>query len=63
MCGVSWSRADLAQASGVSPRTVQRICEADGVPSANAENLAAIERALMSKGVQFTAKGVEFHGE
>lgn len=60
LAGIGWSRADLAEASGVSPRTVQRVCEADGVPSTQADNLAAIEAALAARGVEFIERGVRF---
>ena len=43
----------LADASGVSLATIQRMETVDGEPPSTRANLAAIERALIAAGVQF----------
>ena len=44
---------ELAHAAGVSPATVKRMEEVDGVPKALADNLAKVQRALEAAGVEF----------
>ena len=48
-----WSLKDLAEASGVSLPTVQRIELQDGVPSTKAQTLIDIRNALEAAGVEF----------
>jgi transcriptional regulator with XRE-family HTH domain len=48
-----WSLKDLAEASGVSLPTVQRIELQDGVPSTKAQTLIDIRNALERAGVEF----------
>lgn len=60
LAGINWSRSQLSEVSGVPFRTVQRICEVDGVPSSGADKVALIEAALKAQGVRFTDRGVEF---
>lgn len=50
---VRWSAEDLAKASGVGLSTIRRMETAEGVPAASARNLAAIQKALETVGVQF----------
>ncbi len=49
-----WSAKVLAEKAGVSWDTVQRMEASDGVPSASAKSLDAVERALEAAGVEFT---------
>lgn len=46
MGAMKWSRKDLAERSGVNPRTIQRIAEARGVPNSSAKYLAEIVKAF-----------------
>lgn len=46
MCVLRWSRRELSEKTGVSPRTIQRIAEGDGVPSVNAKTLETIQAEL-----------------
>ena len=48
-----WSAHMLAQSSGVSWTTIQRIESTDGVPSATARNIDKIQRTLESAGNPF----------
>ncbi len=48
-----WSAQKLAEASGVSWPTIQRMETADGVPSSLGKNLEAVQRTLESAGVIF----------
>lgn len=48
-----WSLKDLAEASGVSLPTIQRIELQDGVPSTKAQTLIDIREALENAGVEF----------
>jgi transcriptional regulator with XRE-family HTH domain len=50
---VRWSAEDLARESGVGLSTIRRIEVAEGVPSASARNLAALQTALEAAGVVF----------
>lgn len=50
---VRWSAEDLARESGVGLSTIRRIEAAEGVPSASARNLAALQTALEAAGVAF----------
>lgn len=48
-----WSARELAEQSGVSLPTIQRMEGVDGVPSASAKNVDAVQRALERAGVEF----------
>jgi transcriptional regulator with XRE-family HTH domain len=50
---VRWSAQELAEKAGIGISTVQRMENADGVPSASGKNLAAIQSALESAGIVF----------
>jgi transcriptional regulator with XRE-family HTH domain len=50
---LGWTAAQLATAAGVSIPTVQRAEAAAGVPTTQATNLAAIQRALEDAGIAF----------
>lgn len=56
---LGWSARELAEASGVSLNTIQRIEAAGGIPSSSAKTLAAIQTALEAMGIRFTEYGVE----
>ena len=48
-----WSAQKLAKKAGLGISTVQRMENADGVPSASGKNLAAIQTVLESAGIIF----------
>ena len=48
-----WSAQNLADASGVSWKTIQRMEIVDGVPSATVRNLKTIQETLENAGVFF----------
>jgi DNA-binding Xre family transcriptional regulator len=48
-----WSAQKLANESGVSWTTIQRIEATDGVPAARAKSLVAIQEALEAGGISF----------
>ena len=50
---VRWSAAELAKQAGLGVSTIQRMEKSDGVPSASASNLAAVQKALETGGVAF----------
>ena len=50
---IRWSAQNLADESGVSWKTIQRMEAADGVPSATAMNLKAIQDTLEDADVIF----------
>ena len=50
---LNWSLKDLAAKSGVSLPTIQRIEQADGVPSTKAQTLLDIKNALENAGIEF----------
>ena len=52
-----WKAADLANASGVSVPTVQRIDSTRGMVSGRYETIQAIRKALEAKGIQFLESG------
>ena len=54
---VGWSAADLAEKSGVSYPTIQRIDATRGPVSGRYETIEAIRRALEAAGVQFLEGG------
>ena len=57
-----WSAHMLAQSSGVSWTTIQRIESTDGVPSATARNIDKIQRTLENSGVIFIKENDEGPG-
>lgn len=59
---VRWSAQELADKAGVGISTVQRMENAEGVPSASGKNLAAIQQALEAAGVIFIASNGEGPG-
>ena len=51
-CGLlRWSATDLAERSGISDATIRRAESADGMPTMQTKNLAAIKSALEAGGV------------
>ena len=48
-----WSAQKLADESGVSWKTIQRMEASEGVPSATARNIEKIQRTLETAGVTF----------
>lgn len=50
---LKWSAQDLARESGVAYSTIRRMEAADGIPSASAKNVAAVQGALEQAGVEF----------
>lgn len=51
---LGWSQSELVERSGLSLTTIKRMeNDAIGPGKSSAENLAAVERALMAAGVQF----------
>lgn len=53
IAGLRWSQAVLAERSGVPPRTVQRVADADGLPATQAPTLAALRKAFEEGGAVF----------
>jgi transcriptional regulator with XRE-family HTH domain len=51
-----WSVDDLAEKAGVSPAAVKRMEEVDDTPSVFADDLAQVQKALESAGVEFIAE-------
>jgi len=48
-----WTASALADASGVSLPTIQRMEACEGVPKSTAKNLDLIQRALEKAGIKF----------
>jgi transcriptional regulator with XRE-family HTH domain len=48
-----WTAHDLAEKSGVSGRTIQRLEAATGVPASHSKNLEAVRHTLEQAGVVF----------
>jgi predicted transcriptional regulator len=48
-----WSARELAERSGVSLPTIQRMEAATGIPPGLTKNIVAIEKALESAGIEF----------
>jgi transcriptional regulator with XRE-family HTH domain len=48
-----WSAQDLADKADIGISTVQRMENAEGVPSASSKNLEAVQRTLEKAGVEF----------
>ena len=51
-----WSIRDLAEKSGVSWPTIQRLEQEDGVPNTKAQTLLDVKRALEFAGIEFTGE-------
>ncbi len=54
-----WTAHDLAEKSGVSGRTIQRLEAATGVPASHSKNLEAVRHALEQAGVVFIDQSQE----
>ncbi len=54
-----WTAHDLAENSGVSGRTIQRLEAATGVPGSHSKNLEAVRRTLEQAGVVFIDQNEE----
>ena len=54
-----WTAHDLAEKSGVSGRTIQRLEAATGVPASHSKNLEAVRHALEQAGVVFIDQNEE----
>ena len=50
---VRWSAAELARRAGLGISTIQRMEKSDGVPTASANNLAAVQKAFEAAGIAF----------
>lgn len=50
---LKWKAKDLAEKSGVSWATIQRMETEDGVPNTLAKNVTAVQQALESEGIIF----------
>lgn len=50
---LDWSRADLAEKSGVGFSSMMRLESADGVPGAQFKTLEAIKRTFEEAGIEF----------
>ncbi len=50
---LEWTRADLAEKSGVGFSSMQRLESADGVPGAQFKTLEAIKVAFEKAGIEF----------
>ena len=59
---VRWSAQNLADNSGVSWKTIQRMESQDGVPSATARNIEKIQKTLEKAGVIFIDEDEEGPG-
>ena len=51
---LNWSAAELAEASGARPATIQRYEMQEGIPAGNTLTLVSIKSALESAGIEFT---------
>ncbi len=54
-----WTAHDLAEKSGVSGRTIQRLEAATGVPASHSKNLEAVRYTLEQAGVVFIDQSEE----
>ena len=54
---LGWTAADLAEKSGVSYPTIQRLDATKGVATGRHETVEAIRKALETQGVQFLEAG------
>ena len=50
---IKWTGKELAEASGVAFPTLMRLETGEGVPSAQAKTLEAIEKAFEKAGIEF----------
>jgi transcriptional regulator with XRE-family HTH domain len=50
---LKWTGKDLAEASGVAFSTLMRLETGEGVPSAQAKTLDAIQKAFEKAGIEF----------
>jgi hypothetical protein len=50
---LNWSVRDLSEATAISPSTIRRLEETDGVPSVPKESAAEIKNSLRSAGIEF----------
>ena len=57
-----WSAQNLADESGVSWKTIQRMEASEGVPSATARNIEKIQKTLQAAGVIFIDENDEGPG-
>jgi transcriptional regulator with XRE-family HTH domain len=57
-----WSAQELADKASIGISTVQRMENAEGVPSASGKNLDAVQRALQHAGVIFLDENGEGPG-
>ena len=48
-----WSVRELAEKTNLGDSTIQRMEAVDGVPAASARNLAAVQSAFVTAGVEF----------
>ena len=48
-----WTAPDLAEKSGVSVSTIQRLEQFDGLPSGNMSSISAIHDAFVQAGIEF----------
>jgi transcriptional regulator with XRE-family HTH domain len=63
---IGWTAKELAEKANVGVSTVQRIENAAGPPNAYGSNLASIQSALESAGIEFTngdAPGIRMRGK
>jgi len=49
-----WSIKDLAEKSGISWPTIQRLEQEDGIPNTKAQTLLDVKKALEIAGIDFT---------
>ena len=50
---LGWTAADLADQSGVTRFTIQRLEQSNGLPPSRSQTLDEIQRALEAAGVEF----------
>ena len=65
---LGWSGKHLAEASGVSLRTIAKLEAGSGVPAAHAQTLEKIRTTLEAAGIEFIgtptdAPGIRLHGK
>ena len=51
-----WSIKDLAEKSGISWPTIQRLEQEDGIPNTKAQTLLDVKKALEIAGIDFTGE-------
>jgi transcriptional regulator with XRE-family HTH domain len=57
-----WSIKDLAERSGVSWPTIQRLEQDDGIPNTKAQTLLDVKKALEIAGIEFTGTPDDYPG-